>query len=182
MPSLLCLSFFGSTSQDKHPVLDCGDHAAYLDPQRSGLPGLWGQQVDAREQTDSIAHLKHLPQLQGWGWKRWSRAAGLPFISKAGCGRGRCDTGSRVPRPPRMHLGSNAGRGGCVGAWWGVDQDPSLLCCESFHHCLYQGHTSHDYCQPMMDCKPHTRGGLFLGDLGPLTSSFGSTLKRCIAG
>ena len=121
MPSLLRLSFCGTTSQDKHPALDCGDHAAYLDPQRSGLPGLWAQwQVDAREQTDSITHLKHLPQLQGWGWKRWSRAAtGLPFVSTAGCGRGRCDTGSRVPRPPRMHLGSNAGRGGCGGGMAG---------------------------------------------------------------
>lgn len=76
-----------------------------------------------------------------------------------------------------MRGGEDVGRRG-----WGADQDPSLPCCESFHHCLYQGHTSHDYCQPMMDCETHTKRGLFLGDVGPLTSSFGSTLKSCIAG
>lgn len=120
MPSLLRLSFCGTTSQDKHPALDCGDHAAYLDPQRSGLPGLWAQwQVDAREQTDSITHLKHLPQLQGWGWKRWSRAAtGLPFVSKAGCGRGRCDTGPRECILDLMRGGEDVG-GAWLGSWSG---------------------------------------------------------------
>lgn len=99
------------------PSPGCGDHAAYLDPQRSDLPGLWGQwQVDAREQTDSITHLKHLLQLvlgleemvqsssrsalwlQSWLWERpiWH-------------------TQQSSTTALRMHLGSNAGWGGGVG-------------------------------------------------------------------
>ena len=133
------------------PSPGCGDHAAYLDPQRSDLPGLWGQwQVDAREQTDSITHLKHLLQLvlgleemvqsssrsalwlQSWLWERqiWHRQQSSTTAL-------------------RMHLGSNAGWG-----WGGrgVNQDPLLLCGKILH-CLYQGHTPHDYCQPMMGYK-----------------------------
>lgn len=67
---------------------------------------------------------------------------------------------------PRMHLGLNAGQGQLI----------RIPYCKIFH-CLYQGHTAHDYCQPMMDYHTNTKGGLFLGDVGPLTGSFGLTLK-----
>lgn len=130
-----------------------------------------------------------------------SHISSICLSSRVGDGRDGPEQQQVCPSSPRLAVGeagvtqaaefhdpreciSDLMRGG-EGVWgcgWGADQDPSLLCCESFHHCLYQGHTSHDYCQPMMDCKTYTKGGLFLGDVGPLTSSFGSTLKRCIAG
>ena len=105
-----------------------------------------------------------------------SHISSISFSSSVGVGRDGSEQQQVCPLTPKLAVGESGMTQAAEFHGSPENASPLLLCCKILH-CLYQGHTSHDYCQPMMGYKTNTKGGLFLGDVGPLTSSFGLTLK-----